>query len=211
MPLSREFFTTFEDPAAVASVPNDRPVILVTGGSLGAERLNDFIVAALPQLLPKYTVLHQAGDALAPTVSQTAAALINDQELLSRYFVFGHVPHEQFAAMQQLASVIVSRAGSTTLFEIALRQKPAIIIPIPEDISRDQRSNAYAYARGGAATVLEQQNLSDDLLVSEINTILENPEVAKQMSQAAKQFATADAATTMADTLQRIGAEHEPN
>jgi UDP-N-acetylglucosamine--N-acetylmuramyl-(pentapeptide) pyrophosphoryl-undecaprenol N-acetylglucosamine transferase len=209
MPVSQSFFQQHTDPFAAAGIPNDRPVILVTGGSLGAERLNDFVIAALPQLLTTYTVVHQAGAANEVKVTETAAALINDPELLGRYFVLGHVPHTQFSALQQLAHVIITRGGSTTLFEIALRGKPAIVIPIPEDVSRDQRSNAYAYARSGAATVLEEDNISDDLLVSELRTILDDSAVYQRMAAAAAQFTVPTAATSLAEILITIGQEHE--
>lgn len=209
MPIRRAFFNALLNPHEIAGVPNDKPVILVTGGSLGAERLNNFILASLPKLLSNYTVLHQAGDAHATKVTEDASALIADKQLLGRYFVVGHLDQDRFAAAEQAASLVISRAGSTTIFEIALLHKPSIIIPIPEDVSRDQRSNAYAYARGGAATVLEEKNLSDDILVAEIERILGDREVYAKMSQAAKAFTVGNAAYTLADVLIDIGKEHE--
>ena len=209
MPIRRAFFNTLSNPHEVAGVPNDKPVILVTGGSLGAERLNNFVLDSLPKLLPNYTVLHQAGDAHVTKVTDDASALIADKQLLGRYFVVGHLDQDKFAAAEQAASLIISRAGSTTIFEMALLGKPSIIVPIPEDVSRDQRSNAYAYARGGAATVMEEKNLSDDILVAEIERILGDREVYTRMSQAAKAFTVGNAAYTLADVLIDIGKEHE--
>lgn len=209
MPIRDSFFTPTQNPHDVLGIPADRPVVFVTGGSLGAERINDLVLNALDELLPHYTVVHQVGTDNEQAVRDAAAALITDQSLATRYFVHGRLTGDQMAAAQDAAAIIVSRAGSGSIFEIALKGKPSILIPIPEDVSRDQRSNAYAYAETGAATVLEQHNLTDDLLASEIRHILENTDVYQNMQTAARNFTRSDAADTLADTLLAIGKEHE--
>jgi UDP-N-acetylglucosamine:LPS N-acetylglucosamine transferase len=87
--------------------------------------------------------------------------------------------------------------------------KPLILIPIPEDISHDQRSNAYAFARRGGGTVIEEHNLTDGLLVAEITRIMGDPGLYERMSQAASAFAPTDAAHTISETLLQIGKSHE--
>lgn len=209
MPIRQAFFKDATDPYAALGIPKDRPVLMITGGSSGAQRLNDFVLRSLNRLLENYTVLHQTGDMHEQKVTSDAAALFSDKSQLDHYFVFGHLDQEQFVSALQAASLVLSRGGSTTLFELSLKGKPAIIIPIPEDISRDQRSNAYAYARKTGAVVLEEHNLSDDLLMSEIDRVLGDPEIAKQMSVAALSFTTPDAAYKLADILIAIGKQHE--
>lgn len=209
MPIRRSFLNKINNPAAVLGIPTDRPILLVTGGSSGAVRLNNFILAALPRLLEKFTVVHQVGDASLAAVSADASALLEKESLLERYYAFGHLGRQQFAAAMQSATIVVSRAGSTTLFEIALCGKPSVVVPIPEKISRDQRSNAYAYTRHTKAVVLEEQNLSDDILVEEIEKIINDPAVYKEMSTAAATFTTPDASYKLADVLRSIAREHE--
>lgn len=208
LPIRQSFFTPTENPYEVLGIPDDRPVILVTGGSLGAQRINDLVLNSLDELLPHYTIVHQTGADHEKAVQQSAARLITDDTARDHYFALGHMTGTQFAAAQDAASLIISRAGGT-LFEIALKGKPSILIPIPEDVSRDQRSNAYAYARSGAATVIEEHNLTDDLLASEIKYILENDDVYESMQTAARNFTYTDAADKLADTLFTIGKEHE--
>lgn len=205
MPIRQSFFETPPNPFDTLGIPSDRPVILVTGGSSGAQRVNDFILASLARLLPTYTIIHQVGDANVDKVTADATSLFTDHAALDHYFVFGHLDQEKFAAALASASLVITRAGSTTLFEIALKGKPAIIIPIPEDVSRDQRTNAYAFARATGATVIEEQNLSDDLLVSEIDRVLKQG--AKAASEAS--FTTNDAAYKLADILRAIAKSHE--
>jgi len=209
MPIRAAFFTKIANPEVVVGVPSDRPVILATGGSLGAQRINDLIIQSLPTLLKHYTIIHQTGDEHTKQVTDTASNLISDPELLSHYYVVGHLEPDKFAAAQQASSLIISRAGSGTIFEIALLAKPSILIPIPEDISRDQRSNAYAYARSGGATVIEEHNLNDDILLAEIQRIMTYPGVYDEMVKNAKNFTVSTAAYTLADVILSIGKDHE--
>lgn len=196
------------DPFTTLGIKRDIPLIYVTGGSLGADRINNLILRSLPKLLPHYQIFHQTGAALEASTIQTAQALIDDQALLSRYYVRGSVDAPIVAALLDAAAIVISRAGSTTLFEIALHGKPAIIIPIPEEVSHDQRTNAYAYARTGAASVLEEGNLTDNLLVGEIETIMTNREKYQTMQAAAINFARPEAADTVAAALISISNEH---
>jgi UDP-N-acetylglucosamine--N-acetylmuramyl-(pentapeptide) pyrophosphoryl-undecaprenol N-acetylglucosamine transferase len=87
--------------------------------------------------------------------------------------------------------------------------KPSLIIPIPEDVSRDQRSNAFAYARTGAATVMEQANLTPHLLASEIKRLIEDTALRERMSAAAKEFSRPDAAAKIAHEILDLALEHE--
>ncbi len=209
IPIRKIFFKTISDPYVRLGIPKDKPVILVTGGSSGAERLNDFILASLGRLLENFTVVHQVGEANFEKVSSAASALFTSKEPLASYFVFGHLDQDDFVAALQSASLVVTRAGSTALFEIAANGKPAIVVPIPEQLSRDQRSNAYAYARATGAVVLEEKNLSDEILASEIERILSSEEVLRKMSEGALSLTVGQAAYTLADALRSIASEHQ--
>ena len=138
----------------------------------------------------------------------TVDSLITDETLRSRYHLVGTLPAHQVNALLTAASVVITRAGSTTLFEVGIHGTPSIIIPIPEDVSRDQRSNAYAFARGGGATVMEEHNLTEALLVAEIRSIIGSRETWQAMSTATKQFVPTDAAAKIAASLLQIGKEH---
>lgn len=197
------------DPFAELGIPNDRPLIYVTGGSSGAERLNVLILDSLSVLLPQYRIFHQTGTQNEIAITQSAQALLlNTPDLLQYYYVQGSVPGETVRALLQASSIVITRAGSTTLFEIALHGKPAIVIPIPEDISHDQRTNAYSYARSGAGSVIEEHNLTKHLLRAEIQSIMNDPGKYQKMSESAKAFAAPDAARAIADVLINIAFEH---
>jgi UDP-N-acetylglucosamine--N-acetylmuramyl-(pentapeptide) pyrophosphoryl-undecaprenol N-acetylglucosamine transferase len=208
IPIRKALREPHPDPFTFLGIPQDLPLILVTGGSLGAERINNLILRILKDLLPHYRVFHLSGAAHLNEMKLTAKSLISDPNLQARYYIEGSVSGDVMTALLTAATLVISRSGSTTLFEIALHGKPSILIPIPEEISRDQRSNAYAYARAGAASVIEEHNLTEHLLLAEITSIIQDPQRYADMSRAASTFAPRDAAEKIAHILLSIGIEH---
>jgi len=208
IPLRSELTQIHADPLALLGIPNDKPLIYVTGGSQGAEKLNDAVLTSLLELLPHYRIFHQTGPQMSD-IQITAQGLLQGTDLSSSYYVTDTVPVETVSALMQAATIVITRAGSTTLFELAYFGTPTIIIPIPEDVSRDQRTNAYTYARGGGGVVIEEKNLTPHLLATEINTIIKDPQKLAAMSAAAKDFFIPDAAAKLASVILSIGIEHE--
>lgn len=209
IPIRKEMRRINQNPFEKLGIPNDKPLIYVTGGSLGAERLNNIIVQSLTKLLPDYRIFHQTGETKFAELQLTAQTLLKDSPLQNDYYIQGSIPGETVSLLMDAAALIITRAGSTTLFEIATHGKPAIIIPIPEDVSRDQRTNAFAYARSGAAIVMEEHNVTTSLLTEEIDSIIKDPNRHAVMSSAASKQAVPEAASKIAEILNRIGKEHE--
>lgn len=184
------------------------PVILVMGGSQGAQAINDVILRALPQLVSKYQIIHQTGEANLTEVQQLAAVILGDSEYKQRYHVFPYLNEQALRMAAGAADLVISRAGST-LFEIAAWGLPSIVVPIARDITEHQSTNAIAYAKTGAAISIENNNLSPTLLVSEINRILGNPDLYARMKLAAEAAGSTDAAKIIARELLQIGLSHE--
>lgn len=185
------------------------PIVAVIGGSQGAQALNDAILAALPQLLEKYQVVHQTGDANIKEVEGRAKIALGTSQYASRYKPYAYLNELALRMVAGGAKLFVSRAGAGSIFEIATWGIPAILVPIPESVSHDQTKNAFAYARTGAAIVIEQNNLTPGVLVSEIDRILGNPDISRSMATAARAFARVDAARTIAEALLSIALSHE--
>ena len=82
------------------------------------------------------------------------------------------------------------------------------MIPLPHAAQDHQRENAYAYARAGAAVVLEEQNVTPHILLAEIQKVLANPDAMANMSKSAQLYAKADAAEKIADEIIQIALEH---
>jgi len=207
IPLRTELKVIDPDPFTTLGISSDKPLIYVTGGSQGAQQLNEAVLRSLTQLLPHYRIFHQTGPQMSD-VETTAKGLLQGSNMGDNYYVADTIPVATVSALMQAATLVITRAGSTTLFELAYFGNPAIVIPIPEDVSRDQRTNAYTYARSGAAIVIEEHNLTPNLLATEIHSIMTNQPKQAEMSAAAKQFFIPDAAAKLASVILSIGIEH---
>jgi UDP-N-acetylglucosamine--N-acetylmuramyl-(pentapeptide) pyrophosphoryl-undecaprenol N-acetylglucosamine transferase len=185
----------------------DMPTILILGGSLGAQIINDSVIDILPELLKDYQVIHQTGKAnYRDAVSRTDAVL--DEALKSRYKPFEYLNVLSLRMAAGAADIVISRAGSA-IFEIAAWQIPAIIIPISITNGDHQRKNAYAYARRGACSVIEEGNLTPHVMLSEVKRILSDATVKESMKRAAGEFVRKDAARTIAKEILSIALKHE--
>lgn len=186
------------------------PTVLILGGSLGSQRINELVLTGLPDLVAFANVLHQTGKDNFKAVESTKDAILDRNPHAARYHAFPYFGLQEMHQAASAADIIVSRAGATSITEIALWKKPAILIPIPESISHDQRTNAYMYAHTGAAVVLEEENMTPHVLVSEIRRITNDPALAKSMADKGAAFANPDAARIIAKELLSIGLSHEP-
>lgn len=186
----------------------DIPIILITCGSQGSMAINDVVLAALPELVKKYQIVHQTGEAHIKEVEGRAKIALADSNYADRYKPFGYLGELATRMSAGAARLAVARAGSS-IFEIAAWGVPSIVIPLPGAAEDHQTKNAFTYARSGAAVVIEQNNLTPGLLVSEINRILGNPDIAHTMATAARDFARVDAARAVAGALLDIALSHE--
>lgn len=186
------------------------PTVLVLGGSSGSVRINETLVAALPAIVDKVNIIHQTGKATFAEVESLARVVLESSAHKARYHAFSYLTQESLRRAAGAATLVVSRAGATSLTEIALWNKPSLIVPIPESISHDQRTNAYAYAHTGAAVVLEEGNMSPHIFASEIARIISDGGLRERMRAASQGFANPNAARMIADELLRIAVSHTP-
>lgn len=209
LPIRREIIQPLSNGAReFLNLEEALPTIAIMGGSQGAQRINDVIIDSLPELVKKYQIIHQTGRNNFESVKQTAELVLKDNPNSYRYHPFDYLNDLSLRMSAGVADVIISRAGST-IFEIAAWLRPSIILPLPKEISHDQVENAFSYARTGACTVIEDNNLASHVLVAEIDNIINNHPIAERMRLSAQQFSHPDAARKIADVILEIGLEHE--
>jgi len=184
------------------------PIIWILGGSLGAQKINYEIEQALPELLKTYQIVHQVGKKNLNTMSKLTDATLVDNAFKYRYHIFGELNTLSMKMLAGVSDVVISRAGSA-LFEIAHWEIPSIIIPITNSNGNHQIKNAYNYAREGACIVIEENNISTQLLISEINRIHDNENVREKMKEGARKFNVPDAAKNIAEEIVSIVLAHE--
>ncbi len=190
------------------NLESETPILWVLGGSLGAQTLNSVIEETLPQLLPKYQIIHQTGADNFDEIKKLTDAMLVDNQYKYRYHPYPFLNQLSMKMIAGVADVVISRAGST-LFEIAHWEIPAIIVPITNSHKNHQIKNAYNYAREGACIVIEENNLSDSLLVFEVNRIYDNADIQEKMKAGAKTFAIEDASRKIAEEIAAISLKHE--
>lgn len=186
------------------------PVIFVMGGSSGAKAINDAVLETLPTLVEKYQIIHQTGKKNYQEVTQVANIQLGMSEDKNRYKAFDYLNNLAMRMSAGAADLIITRAGST-LFEISYWGIPSIVIPLHKSNSNldHQRKNAFNYARAGACTVIEEENLRPEILVAEIERILGNQELYQSMVEGTKKFAKPDAAKIIADEILELALAHE--
>jgi UDP-N-acetylglucosamine--N-acetylmuramyl-(pentapeptide) pyrophosphoryl-undecaprenol N-acetylglucosamine transferase len=186
---------------------SDLPVILVLGGSQGAEIINDVIIETLPDLLSRYQIIHQTGKKNLDDVLSRSKLVMENNPSIERYVALPYLNNTATCMAAGCADIIVSRAGSA-IFEIASWGIPSIIIPITNSNGDHQRKNAYNYARTGACEVIEEGNLSPHLLSSEIDKMLGSKEKLNKMKESALSFANPNAAEKIAQSAIDLALAH---
>ena len=166
------------------------------------------MIDILPTLLNTCQVIHQVGPANITDAQERISVVLDKHQYRDRYKCIGFMNPLMVKMAAGASDLIVSRAGSM-IFEIANWGIPSIIIPISEAVSRDQKHNAFNYARSGACDVIEEANLTPSILGAEITKLLENKTRIKAMQENALKFAHADAAENIAKEIIRIALTHE--
>ena len=184
------------------------PVIVILGGSQGAELINNIVLDALPTLIKNYQIIHQTGVKKFKTVSGQADVVLTENKHKVKYLPFPFLNPLQMKMAAGTATIIISRAGST-LFEIASWGVPSILIPFKNSNADHSRKNAFNYARAGACSVIEEANMTANILISEIERTLENKANYEKMAKNAKVFSKSGAAEKIARELVDIALSHE--
>ncbi len=171
------------------------PTLTVAGGSQGARSINFALIKILPQLLQDMQIIHLAGHLDWEKIDTHAQSLHID--LAKRYHPFPYL-HEIGAALAA-ADLVVSRAGASTLGEYPLFGLPAILVPYPH-AWRYQKVNASYLAERGAAVILNDEELEDQLL-NQIQSLISNQDKLTNMHQAMSTLAAPDAAEKIANLI----------
>ena len=140
---------------------SNRPVLMVVGGSSGAQAINQAVWQSLPQLTENFQVLHLCGKGNLNSVYEGTANYTQREYL-----------NEEMADAYACADILISRAGSNALCEILAARKPALLIPYPKGASRgDQLLNAESFRARGFSHVLQQEDMTPDSLVEAVEKL----------------------------------------
>lgn len=180
----RMFGGTAAQKTAKASfdIAENDPVLLVMGGSQGAQQINEALLAILPAIIEQAHVIHITGTAHFETVKKVAAELVADSQHRQRYKPFAHLTDEMAMALSA-ADTTVTRAGASTLAEIARLRIPSLIIPLDSSANDHQRKNALAFEAAGGALVLEPNNLSPNIFKQSILRLITDSQLRETLKK----------------------------
>ncbi len=191
--------------------------ILVIGGSLGAQVLNQIVPKSFAKLVKEtnrnntssnidvlpFNIWHQTGKGKQQGTIDTyndayiQQNLVNEQVRVTEFI-------DDIASAYQWADVVICRAGALTVSELAMAAKPAIFIPLPHAVDDHQTKNAqYLVSRGGAV-LINQRDLTSEALAKQLCELFSEPQILKQMGQLAFAAADADATNKVADICQQL-------
>jgi len=180
--------------------------LVVFGGSQGARFFSDLLPEALGKLEPavraRLSIVQQCRPEDMARVTQAYAALKVSAELAP---FFRDLP-ARIAASQ----LVVSRSGASTVCELAVIGRPAIMVPLPHAIDQDQSANARVLASAGGGWIVPQAELTADRLARELTAFLAEPARLEQAALAARSVGRPDADARLADLVERVAAGLSP-
>ena len=191
-PLRPELFSgTREKGLSLLGFDGKKPVLLMMGGSSGAQSVNKALRDALPQLLPDFDVAHLCGKGnLDPALNGTPG-------YTQLEFLDAELPDALAAA-----DLVLSRAGSNALMEFQALDKPLLLVPYPKGASRgDQILNAQSFERRGLCKVLLQENMTADTLVAALRETWRDRD---KLREAVKKAPPADATERILELIEEI-------
>lgn len=151
-----------ENTGTTPNISTNKPILLITGGSLGSKAINNVVFESINDLTKNFYVIHQVGK-----------NNINPKIKLPNYKQIEFA--DNINVLFKKADIVVSRAGSNTIFELAYYGKPMLLIPLPKGASRgDQVDNAKYFERLNYAKVVYQENLSPKTFVNAVNNLYLN-------------------------------------
>ena len=173
-------------------IHTDKPLVVITGGGLGARLLNNTIVKSLKKIQRFASVILVAG---AGQYDELRSSVPANSDRFQMYPFINNM-HSLLGA----ADVVITRAGATTILELAALAKPTILVPNAALTGGHQVKNAAVYGDAKAAVVVVEDEIVDNpqLLVAEIKHLLDTPAEAKAMAKRFSEFARPDAAKDMA-------------
>jgi len=183
----------------------NKPIILVTGGSQGAKKINRIIYDSLPLLLNKYNIIHQVGSLDYPSAIDIRSKVPEDKK--NSYFISDFLGKSGDVNLMEraisVADLIISRASATTIAEIASFAKPMILIPYKYAALNHQEKNAEILKKADAAVVMTEDQCDERNLFGQIEQLFTNPKAMRELGRNAKQYFPENGAKTIANQIMK--------
>ena len=188
------------------AAPSNETNLLVLGGSLGARVLSDVVPAAIALIAPNMRAnLRVTQQCRAEDLDRVRAAYaaVGIDATLAAFFA-------DIAGLLADAHLVISRAGASTVAELAVIGRPAILVPLPGAIDDDQTTNARSLASVGGGWIMPQAHFTADALAARLTELFANPSTLANAAASAASIGHPDAASRLADLVEKTIARHAP-
>lgn len=191
---------------AELGLPSDKPLVVSVWGSLGAAHMNDIMVGFIKRALnkPTFTLIHSAGSGgYGKMLRELEQEGVRDWETAGfeiREYIY------DMAKVMAAADIVMCRAGASTLSELSVMGKPAILIPSPNVTNNHQEKNARMLEKAGAAKVLLEGEFSEDALLGTVTEILSDKERLNLMAEKMSGLGAANANERIVEIVLELAA-----
>ncbi len=202
-PIRKEIAQMTQQEARAKLKLDNRPVVLSFGGSLGARKINEAVVELIADTAKtdKFQHIHafgQYGQWFLPELEKRGVKISAHPNLDVREYI------SDMPTCLAAADLVICRAGAITLSEIQAQGKASILIPSPNVAENHQYHNAMALVNNHAAGILEERDLTGELLIKKVNELLAHPETMREFQQNAKKMAIYDANQRIYSIIEKI-------
>ncbi len=184
-------------------IKNDLPIVLIFGGSQGAQKINEAVVELVKQKLNEdYQIVWATGrnqyDIVKESFEKSSMSIKNLKDVKVLPYIYN---------MEELINVsdlVICRSGAMTITELSICSKPAIFVPLPSKSANRQEDNARVLEKLGAAKIILNQELTGEKLASEINDIIKDKVKLEKMGKAANKIAPHDVEEKIYEEIKKI-------
>lgn len=177
-------------------INTELPLLVVTGGGLGASRINNAVVLKLSEILKTCSAVLVSGEL---QYDELRALTPPDND---RFRLISFVSKDM-ASLLGAADIVIARAGATSILELAALQKPTILVPNARLTGGHQIKNADVYEKAGAVEIVNEDEMVENpqILVETIKGLLSSPEKSSEMARRLATFARPNAASDVAQMV----------
>ena len=172
------------------SIKENSPVLLIMGGSLGAEQINKLVFDNLEQITEKYFVIHQTG-------AKNFKPITHNNYYSVPYF------NDELADIFSISTLVISRAGASAVWEFAAVGLPSILIPLESGSRGEQVKNAEDFQERGCSVIL-RGDISSETFIDTIENIIDNKETLNQMKEAARSVGQMNSASLISEMIKEV-------
>ena len=191
---------SIEEARKLFKLTGERKIILIMGGSQGAEEINSVFIDAIYKYIETYEIIHICGEKNYKEIDLLIRGILKDDQRLYHH-LYNYLTEEKLKHAYAAADVILTRAGAGAIFEIAALEKPSVLIPLAGGAQNHQARNAQYFSKIGASIVVEESNITPNFIFGRVNQVAQSKKIREAMKKGCREFAKPNAAKDIAKII----------